>query len=599
MRLIPLLLLAALILGLRKDAGIIQQQAESYLNHYNKKYQELSTKASEAEWALNTMIVEGDSTRAKAAEKAKQEFADFTGSKKNIDSSRLFLEQKNQLTDLQVRQLNTILFLAGNNPATVPELVQQRIAAETRQTEKLFGFDFKIDGRSVTTNEIDKILTESNNEAERLKAWQASKEVGKQLKEGLIDLQRLRNETVRGLGFSDFFQYQVSEYDMSTVEMMQLTKKLMQEVWPLYRQLHTYARYELAKKYNKPVPAWLPAHWLPNRWAQSWEDMVQVKGINLDSVLGLKTAEWIVQKGEEFYKSIGFEALPSSFWERSSLYPLPAGTPYKKNNHASAWHIDRDKDVRSLMSVEPNARWYETTNHELGHIYYYLSYSRPQMPVILRRGANRAMHEAFGSQIGFAALQPPFLAQHGLLPSGAGGSRLQKLLKEALNYIVFIPWSAGVMTEFEHDLYARNLKPDDYNQHWWQLVKKYQGVVPPSPRGEEYCDAATKTHINNDPAQYYDYALSFVLLFQFHQHIAKNILNQSVYETNYYGSKAVGDYLRSIMKWGATRDWRELLKETTGEEISAGAMLHYFQPVMAYLQKMNAGRKHTLPERMD
>src|SRR3712207_8640362 len=48
-------------------------------------------------------------------------------------------------------------------------------------------------------------------------------------------------------------------------------------------------------------------------------------------------------------------------------------------------------------SVEPNSEWYETTHHELGHIYYYLTYTNPDVPVLLRGGANRAYHEAMGS----------------------------------------------------------------------------------------------------------------------------------------------------------------------------------------------------------
>ena len=46
------------------------------------------------------------------------------------------------------------------------------------------------------------------------------------------------------------------------------------------------------------------------------------------------------------------------------------------------------------MSVVPNSEWYETTHHELGHIYYYLSYTNPDVPPLLRGGANRAYHDA-------------------------------------------------------------------------------------------------------------------------------------------------------------------------------------------------------------
>jgi peptidyl-dipeptidase A len=173
---------------------------------------------------------------------------------------------------------------------------------------------------------------------------------------------------------------------------------------------------------------------------------------------------------------------------------------------------------------------------------------------------------------------------------------MQTLLKEALNYIVFIPFSAGVMASFEHDLYAEDLPIDEYNKRWWELKEKYQGITSPGTRGEEYCDAASKTHINNDAAQYYDYAISYLLLFQFHDHIAKEILKQDPRATNYYGNEEVGQFIHTLMYPGATADWRELLMETTGAELGGKAMLSYFEPLLSYLQEANKGRTYTLKD---
>ncbi|MGZ4059265.1 MAG: M2 family metallopeptidase, partial [Bacteroidia bacterium] len=575
----------------------LQDSIQTYLDGYNKKYQELSTISNEAQWKSNTHIVEGDSTNAVATNKAEEEIAKFTGSVENIETAKKYLAQKDKLTELQVKQLNSILYKAANNPATIMDVVKERIKAETKQTEKLFGFDFKIDGKSVSTNDIDAILAKETDMNKRLKAWEASKEVGKGLKDGLVNLRDLRNKTVQGLGYKDFFEYQVSDYGMTTQEMIDMLQKFNKELYPLYRELHTYARYEFAKKYGvKEVPDLIPAQWLPNRWGQDWGSLVDVKGVNLDSALKTKDAEWIVKQGERFYVSIGFPELPKTFWEKSDLYPAPKGANYKKNNHASAWHINYDQDVRSLMSVEPNSEWYETAHHELGHIYYYLSYSNPDVPILLREGANRAYHEALGSMMGMAAMQKPFMENLNLIPKNTKSDEMQTLLKEALNYVVFIPFSTGTMSMFEHDIYANNLPADQFNKRWWELAAQYQGIAPPSARGEEYCDAATKTHINDDPAQYYDYALSFVLLFQVHDHIAKEILHQDPHATNYYGNKEVGKFISEIMKPGASADWRKLLKEKTGSDLSAKAMLDYFAPLMDYLKEVNKGRKYTLPE---
>lgn len=602
MKKIILLLLAVTLFNCKNETAKqdlndkLKTEAQAFLDEYSKTYKDLYYASALAEWDANTKIIQEDTLNAYNVQKANEAFAKFTGSTDVIEKTKAFLESKDQLDIKQIRQLNSILYKAANNPETVSDLVSERITAENAQNETLFGFDFKVDGASTTTTEIDRVLRESNNEAERLKVWESSKEVGKELKDGLENLVSLRNKTVNALGYNDYFTYQVSDYKMTREEMLADMDKIIKEVWPLYRELHTWTRYELAKKYGKEVPDYIPAHWLPNRWGQDWSALVKVEGFDIDEALKDKSAEWIVTEGEEFFKSIGFDPLPSVFYEKSSLYPLPEDATYKKNNHASAWHMDLENDLRSLMSVVPTAEYYETVHHELGHIYYYQSYTNPDVPPLLREGANRGYHEAIGSMLGLAAMQKPFLEGRGLVDADIKIDETQNLLKEALNYVAFLPFGAGVMTQFENALYAENLTKDEYNKKWWELAKKYQGMVPPTERGEEYCDAASKTHINNDAAQYYDYAISYVLLFQFHDHIAKNVLHQDPHATNYFGSKDVGDFLKGVLSSGANNDWRELLKESVGSEMSAKPMLDYFAPLMDYLKEINKGRTYTLPE---
>jgi peptidyl-dipeptidase A len=574
-----------------------EKKAEAFVSTYNKEYQRLGYEMGKAEWETNTHIVEGDTTNAYRSRMAKETLAQFTGSTENIDATRKFLEHRAELPDKLNRQLDYILYEAANNPVAVSDLVKKRIKVETEAVEKLYGYDFQIDGTSVTTNQIDDILRGETDLDKRLAAWETSKGVGRNLRDDLALLQKYRNETVQPLGYKDYFSYQVSEYGMTGGELRAQMNQVMKELRPLYRELHTWARYELAKKYGvKEVPDMIPAHWLPNRWGQDWTAMVHVEGLDIDAKLKEKSPEWLIRQAESFYVSLGFDSLPTTFYERSSLYPAPEGADYKKNNHASAWHMDLDKDVRSLMSIIPNADWYETTHHELGHVYYYMCYSNPDVPIILRKGANRAFHEGVGSMMGLAAMQKPFLESIGLFPEGQETDQVQTLLRESLNYIVFIPWSAGVMTEFENALYAEGLPPAEYNSKWWELVAKYQGISAPNERSPELCDAATKTHIIDDAAQYYDYAISYVLLFQLHDHIARNILKQDPHATNYYGSKEVGNFLRQILTPGATRDWRDLTREATGSDLSAQAMLRYFEPLTVYLQEQNQGRTYTLPE---
>ncbi|MBP1653758.1 MAG: peptidase, partial [Bacteroidetes bacterium] len=300
-----------------------QKDAQAFLDRYTARWTELSREYSLAEWNSQTRIVPGDTVNAAATRAARERLSMFTGSKANIDTATMLLQKTDRLSPLQVRQLKRVLYLAADNPEIAGDLVRKRIAAETAQTEKLYGFTYQINGKAVTPNQIDEILRSSRSPRERAAAWAASKEVGKGLRDGLVMLQRLRNETVQPLGYPSYFAYQVSDYGMSSAEMMALMDSLVAGLRPLYRELHTYARYELASRYGQPVPEYLPADWLPNRWGQDWSAMVDVEGMDLNAALQSRTATWIVRQGEEFYMSLGWATLPKSFWELSSLYPLP------------------------------------------------------------------------------------------------------------------------------------------------------------------------------------------------------------------------------------------------------------------------------------
>ena len=571
----------------------LQKEVDTYLTNYNKEYQKVLYASSLAAWDANINITDENDAKSVVAEKA---YAEFVGKAEAITKTKSFLAQKNELIDLQVRQLEEIISNASSYPGTIPDVVNALIEAGQKQSSDMYGFEFSIDKNGkkevLTTNQIDNILKKSTDLQERLAVWQASKEVGKPLKKGLENLALLRNKVGREMGYTSYFNASTQNYGMSSKEMLTLMDKLINDLKPLYIELHTFARYELAKKYNQPVPDLLPAHWLGNRWGQEWPGLVDA--IDMDAGFKDKTPEWIVKHAEDFYTSIGFPKLNDTFWQKSDLYPPAAGDTRKKNNHASAWHLDNDQDYRSLMSVEPNFEWFGTTHHELGHIYYYIAYSNPNVPLLLRNGANPAFHEGIGSLITLASGQEPYLRQKGLIGNEVKIDKAHYLLNQAFQEVVFLPFGAGTMTHFEHDLYETNLPMDQYNKTWWTYAKKYQGIVPPTERGEEYADAATKTHINDDPASYYDYVISTVLYYQLHDHIAKKILKQDPTNSNYYGNKEAGKFLWSILEKGKTVDWRQLMKETTGEDINAKAMLDYYKPLMEYLQKANEGRQKSV-----
>ncbi len=590
---LPLPLLAApspspAAAGATKNKSPIQDRADRFLMLMNASYQALYKVNSLAQWdAMRDVTPEHDA----AAEAASRAYAAFNGNPAVIKEARELLTHKGDLNPLTVRELNQVLLNAAEGPMTNPFLVERRIQSETRQASLLNSFQFKLNGKPITANEIDNMLSSSSDLAERKAVWEASKEIGPALKENLMVLRDLRNGVAGELNYPDYFGLEVASYGMTTDEMLKMNEQFMKDLRPLYLQLYTWAKYKLAEKFHQPVPNKIPAHWLNNRWAQNWTGLVE--SADLDPYFKGKTAEWVAKTAEEFYLSLGMQALPGSFWVKSDLYPVPKGNPRKKNTHAWAFHIDLEYDIRSLQSIEPNAEWFFTAHHELGHGHYYLSYTRPEVPMLLRLGANPGFHEGIGELAALASSQVPYLQVKGILPNDFKADKTAFLLDDALaRSIPFIFFASGTMTHWEADIYAHQLPPDEWNERWWKYVSEFQGVEPPEKRGEKWADYATKTHVNDAPAYYYNYAFATVLKFQLHDYIARQILHQPPQSCNYAGNKEVGKWLyEKILKKGGTEDWRKVLKDATGEDISTRAMVDYFQPLMAWLEEQNKGRK--------
>ena len=97
----------------------------------------------------------------------------------------------------------------------------------------------------------------------------------------------------------------------------------------------------------------------------------------------------MVETGEGFFTSLGFEKLPDTFWKRS-MFLKPADREVVC--HASAWDIDNKDDLRIKMCIKVNEQDFVTIHHELGHNYYQRAYKAHDF--LHMNGANDGFHEA-------------------------------------------------------------------------------------------------------------------------------------------------------------------------------------------------------------
>src|SRR5690606_36114002 len=136
-----------------------------------------------------------------------------------------------------------------------------------------------------------------------------------------------------------------------------------------------------------------------------------------------------------------------------------------------------------------------------------------------------------------------------------------------------------------------DLPPERYNQSWWELRERYQGIASPVPRSEEDFDPGAKYHI---PANvpYLRYFLAHILQFQFHKAMCEAAGHQGILaDCSVFGSKEAGEKLQAMLALGQSRPWPDALELLTGTRtMDAGPLLEYFEPLRNWLQEQNQGQ---------
>jgi peptidyl-dipeptidase A len=293
----------------------------------------------------------------------------------------------------------------------------------------------------------------------------------------------------------------------------------------------------------------------------------------------------MVKTAERFFVSLGFEPLPTTFWERS-LFVRPRDREVVC--HASAWDIDNQNDVRIKMCIDQTAEDFTTIHHELGHNFYQRAFSK--LPMVFRDSANDGFHEATGDTIALS-VTPEYLVRIGLLDKAPDTSRdLGLLMSKALEKVAFIPFGL-VIDQWRWKVFSGAVAPDRYNSAWWELRLKYQGIAPPAPRGDQFFDAGAKYHVP-DNTPYMRYFLANVLEFQFHRALAQTAgCTGPLHRCSIYESKAAGAKLNAMLSLGLSKPWPEALQALTGQrEMDASAILDYFKPLQTWLEEQNKGQ---------
>jgi peptidyl-dipeptidase A len=481
------------------------------------------------------------------------------------DAERIALEQRmsdyyadadvyRELTEatsddpLLAREIETLrlAFAAEQTPA---ELRSELVTLGAECDSVYATFRGEAGGRRWNDNDIEKVLSDSDDEDERRAAWEASKQVGAEVASRVRRLVEVRNDAARRLGHPHFYAMSLAFGELSEERLFALLDELDRLTAEPFAAMKSALDERLKARFG--TDTLYPWHYAD----PFFQDAPREASVDLDPyVSGMDLTDLTLKT----YDSLGMDLRPVV--DRSDLF-----TRDGKNQHAFCLCVDRGDDVRVLCNVIANERWASTMLHEFGHAAYDVYIGR-DLPWSLRRPAHSLTTEAVAQLFGRLSRRADWLRDIAGVPADAVAD-LDAQVHEGLraHMLVFARWVL-VMCHFERGLYADPRA--DHDTRWWDLVERFQLVN--RPPGRNAPDWAAKLHLALAPVYYQNYVLGELFASQL----------QATVEARggkLYDDAETGKWLRdSVFGPGASLRWDRLVQRATGEPISARAFAKQF-----------------------
>jgi peptidyl-dipeptidase A len=349
------------------------------------------------------------------------------------------IKESGQITDsVKIRELDMIYnaMLAKQIDSTK---MKAMVELGNQIEQKYSTFRAEVDGKKMTDNDIEEILSNSTDNKKLEKAWTACKQIGPVVAEDIIKLVKVRNETAKSLGFNNYHEMKLKLDDQDPKEVEQLFAELDNLTKDAFVKLKGEMDENLAKRLKIKKEELMPWDY-QNRFFQ---EAPKIYNVDLDSYYKDKD---LVALTKDFYSGIGLDI--SDIIEHSDLFEKEG-----KNQHAYCTDIDNEGDVRVLCNVKPNHNWMSTLLHEFGHASYD-KYIDIKLPYTLREPAHTFTTEAIAMMMGRLASNSSWMKEMLKIDE----KEQQKISEESfkmlrLEQLVFSRW-AQVMYHFEKEMYA-------------------------------------------------------------------------------------------------------------------------------------------------
>lgn len=533
-------------------------EAAAVIKEHVAKVRPLEIAGGVAWWNAN---VSGKDEDFKAKEEAQNKIDEALSDKKMFERVKALKDAADRggIKEPAVARQIQLLHLQYLEKQVQPDLLK-KITAKANAVEQGFNvYRAKVDGAELPDSKVRSTLKASTDSGLRQKVWEASKGVGAAVAADLAELVGYRNEAAKQLGFKNFHELQLTLNEQDGAELI----KLFDDLDALTKGPFTKAKADidarLAAKLKVGVADLMPWHYHDPFFQEApavYEASIDAPYAKAD-LLGLCRA---------FYSGIGLPV--DDVIARSDLFEKKGKSP-----HAFCTDIDREGDVRVLANIVPNEYWMGTMLHELGHSVYSSKNIPQTVPYLLRGEAHILTTEGVAMQFERFSKSRAWLEKMGVAVEGPEAFDAAARAIQRNQLLIFSRW-CQVMLRFEKAMYENSAQ--DLNTLWWELVEQYQQVK--KPKGRNAPDYAAKIHVCSAPVYYHNYMMGQLFASQVHHALSKEVFNTDPKATIYVGEKQVGAFMKKkVFEPGRTKNWKDLARFATGEELNPKAFAKDFE----------------------
>ncbi len=394
----------------------------------------------------------------------------------------------------------------------------------TELSDTIMAYDYPLTHNPQgTIADVRHVLRTERKRELRRQAWACTEQLARKLREPMHALHHRRNQLAQDLGYANYAEYSLDKEGTGLQLCLRLLKELNEKTQTEYFQLLR----ERAERFSIEQP-------------EPWDTQFLLDG-------GIDIPDRYFPKARITQRLMDFSSLHGVPMDRLGVTPEYFDIPW----NGVCMTVNGRKDARIICNPRDGYTYYRTMFHELGHGLHAVLNEQPE-PIFAREPSPSA--EGMAETFGYFTRHPQWLRAIGI-----GEEELPAVLRALLAPWFFYLRQRGAFALFGLEIY---MNPDrDLDELLGQIESEVTGVRADSkPRW-----TANAWYVAG--ATWHNYIVADMVASQIHRGLSERF-------GELYGNAEAIDFLRErYVALGAAVEWREKLKDISGQDIGVDALV--------------------------